>query len=48
MNVVGSTIQFSIQLVFFAPFAGPQSIYLDATEPNTSSGFVYQGSWTVP
>src|ERR1700722_4383128 len=48
MNVVGSTIQFSIQLVFFKPaFAGPQSIYLDATEPSSSSGFVYQGSWTV-
>jgi hypothetical protein len=48
MNVVGSTIQLSIQLVFFKPaFSGPQSIYLDATEPNTSSGFVYQGSWTV-
>jgi hypothetical protein len=48
MNVVGSTIQFSIQLVFFKPaFAGAQSIYLDATEPSSSSGFVYQGSWTV-
>jgi len=48
MNVVGTTIQFSIQLVFFKPaFAGPQSIYLDATEPSSSSGFVYQGSWTV-
>lgn len=48
MNVVGNSIQFSIQLVFFKPaFAGPQSIYLDATEPTSSSGFVYQGSWTV-
>src|SRR3984957_9393606 len=48
MNVVGSTIPFSIQLVFFKPAcAGPQSIYLDATEPSSSSGFVYQGSWTV-
>lgn len=48
MNVVGGAIQLSIQLVFFKPaFAGPQSIYLDATEPNSSSGFVYQGSWTV-
>jgi hypothetical protein len=48
MNVVGSTIQFTIQLVFFKPaFTGTQSIYLDATEPSSSSGFVYQGSWTV-
>ncbi len=48
MNVVGTTIQFSIQLVFYKPaFSGARSIYLEANEPNTNSGFVYQGSWTV-
>ena len=48
MNVVGGTIQLSIQLVFLKPaFSGAKSIYIDATEPNSSSGFVYQGSWTV-
>jgi hypothetical protein len=48
MNVVSGTIQLSIQLVFFKPaFTGPQSIYLEANEPSSSSGFVYQGSWTV-
>jgi hypothetical protein len=48
MNVSGNSITLSIQLVFFKPaFAGLQSIYLNATEPSASSGFVYQGSWTV-
>lgn len=48
MNVVGTSIQFSIQLVFFKPaFAGIQSIYLEANEPSANSGFVYQGTWTV-
>ena len=38
-NVVSGTIQLSIQLVFFKPaFAGPQSIYLEANEPSSSSG----------
>jgi hypothetical protein len=45
---VGGSLQLSIQLVFFKPaFAGAKSIYLNAIEPNTSSGFVYEGSWTV-
>jgi hypothetical protein len=47
-TVVGDSVQFSIQIVFFKPaFSGPKSVYLDATEPNSSSGFVYAGSWTV-
>jgi len=47
--VSGDSIQFSIQLVFNTTnFAGLKSIYLEANEPNTNSGFVYQGSWTVP
>jgi len=48
MNVVGTAIQFSIQLVFYKPaFAGAKSIYLDANEPSSNSGFVYTGTWTV-
>ncbi len=48
MNVVGTTIQLSIQLVFYpAYFAGPQSVYLEANEPSANSGFVYEGVWTV-
>jgi hypothetical protein len=49
MNLVGNTMQFSIQLVFNTTnFAGVKSIYLEANEPSSNSGFVYQGSWTVP
>jgi hypothetical protein len=49
MFIVGNTMQFSIQLVFnTANFNGPRSIYLQANEPSTNSGFVYQGNWTVP
>ena len=49
MNVSGNSIQFQIQLVFSsANFAGTQSIYLDADEPDESSGLVYMGSWTIP
>lgn len=49
MFISGDSMQFSIQLVFNTTnFAGAQSIYLEANEPSTNSGFVYQGSWTVP
>jgi hypothetical protein len=49
MFISGDSMQFSIQLVFNTTnFAGAQSIYLDANEPGANSGFVYQGSWTVP
>ena len=47
-TVIGDSVQFTIQLVFFKPaFSGLKSIYLNATEPNSGSGFVYVGSWTV-
>ncbi len=46
--VVGDSVLLAIQIVFFKPaFSGFKSVYLDATEPSSSSGFVYQGSWTV-
>jgi hypothetical protein len=48
MNVIAGQIQLSVQLVFFKPaFTGLKSVYLNATEPTSSSGFVYQGTWTV-
>lgn len=48
MTIVGTTMQLQIQVAFFKPaFSGPQSIYLNANEPNANSGFVYQGTWTV-
>ena len=47
--VSGNSITFSIQLVFNTTnFPGVKSIYLQATEPTASSGFVYEGTWTVP
>ena len=46
--VSGNSITFSIQLVFNKTnFPGVKSIYLQATEPTATSGFVYEGSWTV-
>jgi hypothetical protein len=48
-SISGNSLTFSIQLVFNTTnFAGAKSIYLDANEPNSSSGFVYVGNWTVP
>jgi hypothetical protein len=48
-NVSGDSISFSIQLVFNTTnFPGVKSIYLQATEPTATSGFVYEGTWTVP
>jgi hypothetical protein len=47
--ISGDSLMFSIQLVFNTTnFAGAKSIYLEANEPSANSGFVYQGSWTVP
>jgi hypothetical protein len=46
-SISGNSLTLSIQLVFNT-FSGAKSIYLNAKEPNSSSGFVYVGSWTVP
>jgi len=32
----------------FLTFSGPKSVYLQANEPNTNSGWVQRGVWTVP
>ncbi len=46
--ITGNTMQVSVQLVFLKPaFSGAKSVYLEANEPNSNSGFVYVGSWTV-
>jgi hypothetical protein len=44
----GNSVIVSVILVFTAAFDGPQSVYLDALEPDASSGWVLVGSWTVP
>ncbi len=47
MYVSGNSIELSIQLVFYpANFGTAKSIYLEANEPSTNSGFVYLGAWT--
>jgi hypothetical protein len=47
--ISGDSFEFQIQLQFNTTnFAGTQNIYLQANEPSANSGFVYQGTWTVP
>jgi Beta-propeller repeat len=42
------SVTLQIQILFNTTnFAGPRSIYLGANEPNTNSGFVDLGTWTV-
>ncbi len=46
--ISGTSFQFSIQVQFSVPnFGGVKSVYLQADEPNTNSGLVYEGTWTV-
>jgi hypothetical protein len=42
----GNSVVLQVNLVFTATFTGTQSVYLDALEPNASSGWVSMGSWT--
>jgi hypothetical protein len=42
----GNSVVLQANLVFTSTFTGPQSVYLDALEPNASSGWVSMGSWT--
>ena len=49
MVTSGNSVSFTINMVFKTPrFRGNQTIYLQATEPNASSGWVARGTWTVP
>ena len=43
----GNSVSFTINTVF-RTFSGAKSVYLQATEPNTNSGWVQRGAWTVP
>ena len=43
----GNSVSFTINTVFLT-FSGPKSVYLQANEPNTNSGWVQRGVWTVP
>ena len=49
MVTSGNSVLFTINMVFRSPqFRGAKTIYLQATEPNASSGWVSRGTWTVP
>ncbi|MDP9114749.1 MAG: SBBP repeat-containing protein [Acidobacteriota bacterium] len=43
----GNSVSFTINTVFLS-FSGAKSVYLQANEPNTNSGWVQRGAWTVP
>jgi len=49
MTTSGNAVSFTINLVFkSAQFQGAKTVYLQALEPNTSTGWVARGTWTVP
>jgi hypothetical protein len=44
----GTTVQFTLQIQFTtATFAGAKTVYLQANEPTTSTGWVAVGTWTA-
>jgi hypothetical protein len=48
MTNSGNSVFFAIEIAFKTPaFNGAKTIYLQANEPNTNSGFVSRGTWTV-
>ena len=49
MSTSGNSVFFTINVVFKSPaFSGAKTVYLQALEPNASSGWVSRGTWTVP
>ena len=47
MTTAGNSVSFTINVVFLS-FSGAKSVYLQANEPSTNSGWVQRGTWTVP
>jgi hypothetical protein len=48
MTNSGNSVFFAIEIAFKTPaFNGAKTVYLQANEPNTNSGFVSRGTWTV-
>jgi len=43
----GNSVSFTINTVFLN-YHGAKSVYLQANEPNTNSGWVQRGAWTIP
>jgi len=49
VSIFGNSVALTINLVFKSPaFSGAKGVYLQALEPNASSGWVFRGTWTVP
>jgi hypothetical protein len=49
VSIFGNSVALTINLVFKSPaFSGAKGVYLQALEPNSSSGWVFRGTWTVP
>ncbi len=49
MITSGNSVLFTINVVLKSPaFSGPKTVYLQALEPNATSGWVSRGTWTVP
>jgi hypothetical protein len=47
MTTSGNSVSFTINVVELS-FSGAKSVYLQANEPNTNSGWVQRGTWTFP
>lgn len=43
---IGQDVLFTVQIQFLSAFTGPKSVYVQANEPNSNSGWVYIGTWT--
>ena len=48
MNASGSSLTFTLNLLLKAGFSGAKTVYIQALEPSTSSGWVSKGTWTAP
>ena len=47
MTTSGNSVMFTVNTVF-RTFSGAKTVYMQALEPNTSTGWVQRGTWTVP
>jgi hypothetical protein len=46
-SLTSNSLVFTVEIVFKPGFQGAHTFYLQANEPNLSSGWVSRGSWTV-
>jgi hypothetical protein len=48
MNTAGTSVMFTVNMLFKPAFSGTKSVYLTALTPGASSGWVLRGTWAVP